>query len=147
MKPRLKWFIGIGIIVATIGVISYQGLRQMTVFFYTPQEVLAAPHQFQKKVIRIGALVQPGSVVWDPARIQLSFQITEDSQHMIPVVYQGVKPDMFREGQGVVVEGILTGNQFQAHQLLVKHSEEYKVDTKAHQKNKAEYYQSLIQGS
>ena len=101
----------------------------MTVFFYTPAEVLASPAEFEDKTIRIGALVQQGSVDWNAQAIQLSFKITEDGKKSIPVYYAGVKPDLFREGQGVVVEGKMNGPRFEASQLLVKHSEEYTVET------------------
>ena len=115
----------------------------MTVFFYTPAEVLASPAEFEKKTIRIGALVQQGSVDWNAQDILLSFKITEDGRKSIPVYYAGVKPDLFREGQGVVVEGKMIGPRFKASQLLVKHSEEYTVETE-HNKSKEEYYKSIL---
>ena len=115
----------------------------MTVFFYTPAEVLASPSEFEDKTIRIGALVQQGSVDWNAQAIQLSFKITEDGKKSIPVYYAGVKPDLFREGQGVVVEGKMNGPRFEASQLLVKHSEEYTVETE-HKKSKEEYYKSIL---
>ena len=115
----------------------------MTVFFYTPAEVLASPAEFKDKTIRIGALVQQGSVDWNAQAIQLSFKITEDGKKSIPVYYAGVKPDLFREGQGVVVEGKMNGPRFEASQLLVKHSEEYTVETE-HKKSKEEYYKSIL---
>ena len=114
----------------------------MTVFFYTPEEVLANPSKFENKTIRIGALVQRGSVEWDAQDIRISFNITEDGKKNIPVFYDGVKPDMFREGQGVVVEGKMKDQRFEAVQLLVKHSEEYTVETK-HKKTKEDYYKSI----
>ena len=115
----------------------------MTVFFYTPAEVLESPSKFEQKTIRIGALVQQGSVDWNAQAIQLSFKISEDGKNFIPVYYAGVKPDLFREGQGVVVEGKMNGLRFEASQLLVKHSEEYTVDTE-HKKSKEEYYKSIL---
>ena len=115
----------------------------MTVFFYTPAEVLASPAKFEDKTIRIGALVQQGSVDWNAQAIQLSFKITEDGEKSIPVYYAGVKPDLFREGQGVVVEGKMNGPRFEASQLLVKHSEDYTVETE-HKKSKEEYYKSIM---
>ena len=115
----------------------------MTVFFYTPAEVLVSPAEFEDKTIRIGALVQQGSVDWNAQAIQLSFKITEDGKKSIPVYYAGVKPDLFREGQGVVVEGKMNGPRFEASQLLVKHSEEYTVETE-HKKSKEEYYKSIL---
>ena len=115
----------------------------MTVFFYTPAEVLESPSKFEQKTIRIGALVQQGSVDWNAQTIQLSFKISEDGKNFIPVYYAGVKPDLFREGQGVVVEGKMKGQRFEANQLLVKHSEEYTVETE-HKKSKEDYYKSIL---
>ena len=129
-------------ILAVIIAMSVQELQETMVFFYTPQEVLASPSNFEDKTIRIGALVQKGSVEWNAKDIQLSFNITEDGNELIPVFYEGVKPDLFREGQGVVVEGKMKGPRFEANQLLVKHSEEYTVEAK-HKKNKEDYYKSI----
>ena len=143
MKIRTKFVIGGLVILAAITVISVRGLQEMTVFFYTPGEVLAEPARFQDQTIRIGALVSPGSVDWNADAVRLSFSITEDEKGFIPVVYQGVKPDMFREGQGVVVEGRMRDEQFHADLLLVKHSEEYIVDPD-HMKKKEDYYQSIL---
>ena len=142
MKTRTKFVIGGAIIFAVLTALSVQGLQEMTVFFYTPQAVLASPGKFENKTIRIGALVQKGSVEWNAQAIQLSFNITEDGKKFIPVYYAGVKPDLFREGQGVVVEGKMQGPRFEAHQLLVKHSEEYTVETE-NKKNKEDYYKSI----
>lgn len=142
MKTTYKFLLGGLVIFAVLAAVSIQGLQEMTVFFHTPAEIIATPANFEDKTIRIGALVQPGSVQWDSSSLNLSFNVTEDSKLFIPVVYQGAKPDMFREGQGVVVEGKMQGEVFRAHQLLVKHSEEYKLDP-THQKQKEEYYKTL----
>ena len=143
MKTRTKFVIGALVILAVMTVISVRGLKEMVVFFYTPSEVLAEPVKFQEQKIRIGALVSPGTVDWNADTIQLKFRITEDGQDFISVVYQGVKPDMFREGRGVVVEGQMRGEQFYADLLLVKHSEEYTVE-QTHRKKKEDYYQSIL---
>ena len=129
MKKRsTQLLIGAAIVAAILGGVLYQSL-QSTVFFYTPAEILAAPATFRDKTIRIGALVEPSSTEWDAERVLLRFRVTEDRQHFIPVVFAGVKPDMYREGQGVVVEGRLGGDgTFHASNLLVKHSEEYSVE-------------------
>ena len=125
MIKRYQLIIGAAIVAAILGGVIYQGF-QSTVFYHTPGEILAAPSDFQGRTIRIGALVEKGSSRWDPEAVQLSFKVTEDSQNFIAVVYEGVKPDMFREGQGVVVEGRMDGSGvFRAETLLVKHSEEY----------------------
>jgi cytochrome c-type biogenesis protein CcmE len=130
MQRRVQLIIGGLIVVAILAAIGYKGLES-TVAFYTPAEVLAAPQSFQAKTIRILAMVQPSSTQWDSDQVRLRFRITEDSQRSIPVEFRGVKPDMYREGQGVVVEGRLDGQgTFQATQVLVKHSEDYAASDK-----------------
>jgi len=127
-QRRVQLIIGGAIVAALLAAIAYQGVDQ-TISFYTPGEVLARPDAFQAKTIRIMALVEPKSTAWDAQAVRLKFKITEDSRAFIPVEFRGVKPDMYREGQGVVVEGKLDpSGTFQATNLLVKHSEEYKVD-------------------
>ena len=128
MKRKIQFIIGGTIIAAVLLGILYQG-TQSTVFFHTPGEILAAPEAFEGKVVRIGALVEKGSTQWNADTVELSFRVTEDSKAFIPVVFDGVKPDLFREGQGVVVEGRMDGSGiFRANTLLVKHSEEYSVE-------------------
>ncbi len=128
MQRRIQIIIGGLIVLAILGAIAYKGV-QTTVAFYSPTEVLAAPETFQNKTIRIMALVEPKSTHWDADAVRLGFNITEDSRRFIPVEFRGVKPDMYREGQGIVVEGRLDRQGvFQASNLLVKHSEEYKTD-------------------
>ena len=128
MKRKLQFVIGGLIIAAVLGGILYQG-TQSTVFFYTPGEILAEPAKFQGKTVRIGALVEKGSTQFNADAVELSFRVTEDSRTFIPVIFDGVKPDLYREGQGVVVEGRMDGQGvFRANTLLVKHSEEYSVE-------------------
>jgi cytochrome c-type biogenesis protein CcmE len=127
-QRRVQLIIGGLIVAGLLAAIAYQGVDQ-TISFYTPAEVLAKPDALRSKTIRIMAMVEPKSTQWDPQAVRLSFNITEDSHTFIPVQFRGVKPDMYREGQGVVVEGKLDPDgTFQATNLLVKHSEEYKVD-------------------
>ena len=142
MKTRNKFFFGGAIIFAIIIAFSIQELREKTIFFYTPQEILMNPSMFENKTIRVGALVQKGSVVWNSQEINLSFNVTENGKDFIQVFFSGTKPDLFREGQGVVIEGKMKNEKFEAVQLLVKHSEEYKVGEE-HNKNKENYYKSI----
>ncbi|MDH5751710.1 MAG: cytochrome c maturation protein CcmE [Deltaproteobacteria bacterium] len=143
MKRQYQFLIGGAIIAAILGGVVYQTF-ETTVFFYTPAEIIAQPDKFRGKTLRIGALVVKESTSFDAERVQLSFKITEDNQNIIPVVFSGVKPDLYREGQGVVVEGKLDSQGvFQASNLLVKHSEEYAVDETKHKDQKAAY-RSLI---
>ncbi len=96
--------------------------RQNIVFFFSPTDLLASPqpagHDF-----RLGGLVEQGSVNKDGEMV--SFRIT-DTKNALAVVYRGVLPDLFREGQGVVVEGSLgPDGSFTATTVLAKHDEKY----------------------
>lgn len=143
MKRNIQLAVGGAIVVAILIAVLYQGFES-TVFFHTPSELLAAPEDFLGRTIRIGALVEPDTTEWDPEAIRLRFQVTDDAEHFIPVVFDGVKPDMFREGQGVVVEGRLGGDGvFRATDVLVKHSEEYSVEDADH-RDKKQIYRTLM---
>ena len=92
------------------------------VFFYSPSD-LKTKHVAEGRLIRIGGLVAMGSVARDGTRIE--FRIT-DGESTVPVTYSGVVPDLFREGQGVVVEGKLDGaGMVEADSVLAKHDEKY----------------------
>ncbi len=143
MSRTVQFAVGGAVIAAILIGIIYQG-TQSTVFFHTPSEILAATSDFKGKLIRIGALVLPASTHWNEDAVRLEFKITEDSRQTIPVIFEGVKPDMYREGQGVVIEGRMDGQGvFRANTLLVKHSEEYDVD-QAKRIDKEQMYRSLM---
>ncbi len=92
------------------------------VFFFSPTDLLAQP-QPPGHVFRLGGLVEQGSVTKDGPAIR--FRIT-DKKNALLVVYRGVLPDLFREGQGVVVEGSLAPDgSFTASSVLAKHDEKY----------------------
>jgi cytochrome c-type biogenesis protein CcmE len=92
------------------------------VFFFSPTDLLASP-QPPGRDFRLGGLVEQGSVVKDGTLVR--FRIT-DKKNALAVVYRGVLPDLFREGQGVVVEGMLgSDGGFTASNVLAKHDEKY----------------------
>jgi len=94
------------------------------VFFYGPSE-LAAKKIGPGRLVRIGGLVEEHSVVHDPGGRLVSFRVT-DGKTDLAVTYDGMLPDLFREGQGVVAEGRLDGNGgFLASNVLAKHDEKY----------------------
>jgi cytochrome c-type biogenesis protein CcmE len=96
--------------------------RDSIVFFYTPSE-LTEKHVPAGRALRIGGLVEDGSVARDGDVIR--FRVT-DLKSALPVTYKGILPDLFREGQGVVAEGTLGADGvFQARQVLAKHDETY----------------------
>jgi cytochrome c-type biogenesis protein CcmE len=92
------------------------------VFFYSPSELVEK--NVGDKVIRIGGLVEQGTIQKLPDGESYEFSIT-DLTKSVKVRYKGILPPMFREGQGMVAKGILQGDIFIADNLLTKHDEKY----------------------
>jgi len=94
------------------------------VFFHTPSDVAANKVPVGRQM-RIGGLVETGSVERVPGTAEVRFRVT-DLEHAVPVAYVGVLPDLFREGQGVVANGRLEpGGTFRAGEVLARHDENY----------------------
>ena len=96
-------------------------LQDNILFFYTPSEIFQKNLKKNEKV-RLGGLVEENSIVRND--IKISFTIT-DLKKEIEVNYEGILPDLFREGQGVIVKGYLRNDIFQATEVLAKHDENY----------------------
>jgi cytochrome c-type biogenesis protein CcmE len=110
------------VLVVAAGLVLY-ALSDRIVFFNSPSDVVAN-HVTPGSRIRLGGLVVTGSLVKSDDG-QVRFAIT-DGKASIPVSYQGILPDLFREGQGVVAEGVLgEGDSFAADTVLAKHDERY----------------------
>jgi len=106
-----------------IGLVMY-AMRGNINLFYPPSEVVAgiAP---QGKAIRVGGMVEDKSVQRSADSLQVRFVIT-DFQASVEVIYDGILPDLFGEGQGVVVLGLLgSDGRFTATEVLAKHDENY----------------------
>ncbi|WP_421852429.1 cytochrome c maturation protein CcmE [Oricola sp.] len=98
-------------------------LSEQVTFFRTPSELLAAPQENTGRV-RLGGLVETGSV--QPADGSTIEFAVEDANDRIVVRYTGILPDLFREGQGVIAEGMLQSDgTFMADTVLAKHDENY----------------------
>ena len=113
-------FIGLGLLGAATGLVLL-ALEDSIVFFYSPTDLLEKPPPGRR--LRIGGLVEEGSVVRQPGA-RVTFRVT-DLAKALPVAYVGLLPDLFREGQGVVAEGLLKDGVFQADRVLAKHDENY----------------------
>jgi cytochrome c-type biogenesis protein CcmE len=119
----------LGLIVACIGILGIAvglvlfALRGSIVFFNSPTD-LVEKHVAPGTRVRVGGLVVPGSVV-KGQNLTVHFQVT-DGNKAVAVDYQGILPDLFKEGQGVVTEGVLDpGGTFRADTVLAKHDERY----------------------
>lgn len=90
------------------------------VYFYSPSEVDQID---SKNLIRVGGLVKDNSLIrLDDDSIKF---IVTDNDGEIEIFYTGILPDLFREGQGVIAEGMLDGNAFYANIIMAKHDENY----------------------
>lgn len=123
-KGRRLTLIGTALAVLALAAgLVLTALQGTIAFFATPSEI-AAHGAAPGTRLRLGGLVEPGSVAHDgPATVR--FRVT-DTKDTVRVVYSGIVPDLFREGQGVVAEGSLDAQGlFQADTLLAKHDERY----------------------
>jgi cytochrome c-type biogenesis protein CcmE len=124
MKPRHQRLLLAAAVLAAAGVavgLVLNAFRSNLVFFYSPSQVLRheAP---QQRSFRLGGLVLPGSVQRDGVTVRF---VVSDTAQAVPVQYQGLLPDLFKEGKGVVAQGRLQGGVFVAHEVLAKHDENY----------------------
>jgi cytochrome c-type biogenesis protein CcmE len=123
-KKKFNFLIwGLLVIAAVIALVTY-ALRQNISLYYTPSQIMQnqAP---KDRLIRAGGMVVKKSIVRSPKGLDILFKLT-DYQDTIQVQYHGILPDLFREGQGVVVKGyIRKGFGFEATEVLAKHDENY----------------------
>jgi cytochrome c-type biogenesis protein CcmE len=143
---KKSWIVGGAvIIVAVFAWLMFGGLQKNVVFFLTPKELLAKGPEGIGVPVRLGGQVKPGSTKWDAKTLDLRFIVTDGVREM-PVKSTGAPPQMFRDGMGVVVEG-RAGNDgvFQATNLMVKHSNEYRAPKPGQEPGAM--YKSLIKQS
>ena len=127
MKPRHK---KLTIIIASVAALGFaatlvlDAFQSNLVFFFSPTQV-AANEAPQGKSFRIGGLVEEGSIKRQSDGVTVNFVVT-DTAKVIPVVYTGILPDLFKEGKGVVAQGKLSSDGvFRADEVLAKHDENY----------------------
>ncbi|CAB5687200.1 cytochrome c maturation protein CcmE [Comamonas aquatica] len=127
MKPRRKRLLWVLAGVALVGLAVTLVLRALdanVMFFYSPSQIHAGEAP-QGAAFRIGGLVEVGSLQRSADGLQVQFMVTDEVQR-VPVRYQGLLPDLFREGKGVVASGKLQANGvFEASEVLAKHDENY----------------------
>jgi cytochrome c-type biogenesis protein CcmE len=122
---KIGLVVSIAVIISGLGYLALGNFGQNLVYFFTPSEVIAlSPDHYGKKV-RVGGMVVQGSMKVIPDTLKINFELT-DGLATIPVFFEGIPPDLFKEGQGAVVEGYWDGDaQFQSHMIMAKHSEDY----------------------
>lgn len=127
MKPRQQRMLAVGLAVLGVAIAAGLTLRAFEdnmMFFVDISDVVAGEFP-EERNFRVGGLVVDGSVMREEGALDMSFRIT-DMRCELGVVYTGVLPDLFREGQGVVAHGAMGDNDiFVADKILAKHDENY----------------------
>ena len=119
----------IGLLTGAVAAMLY-ALQQNIDLFYTPSQLVDGlgkekikPQAGQR--LRIGGMVVEGSVKRDPDSLKVRFDLV-DTGPLVTVIYEGILPDLFREGQGIVAQGVLLdATTIKASEVLAKHDEEY----------------------
>jgi cytochrome c-type biogenesis protein CcmE len=144
-KSKRNFIIGgVLVFVAAFAYLLFGGIGNNLVYFLTPSELLAKGTKVYDTPLRLGGQVVPGSVQWNAANVDLRFMM-QDGKAQVAVHSRGAPPQMFRDGIGVVVEGKYEANgTFEATNLLVKHSNEYKPPKDG--VKPSEMYKSLMKG-
>lgn len=113
-----------------VGLVLF-ALQQNIDLFYTPTEIIEGKNETGIKPeigqrLRIGGMVLAGSVSRDPESLKVSFDLIDNGGGIVTVFFDGILPDLFREGQGIVAQGeLLNATQINAFEVLAKHDEEY----------------------
>jgi cytochrome c-type biogenesis protein CcmE len=126
MKPknqRLALVIAAFVAVLAAAMLAMWGLKDRASYFYTPADIAAGKAE-EGKALRIGGMVEAGSIVHLPDGVTIRFVLT-DGEARTPVRFRGIVPDLFREGSGAVAEGRLERGTFVADTILAKHDERY----------------------
>ena len=143
MRPKRKRlvFVSLGLGVLTVAVLLVlNALEDSVVFFHSPTEVMEHRVSTDRR-LRIGGLVEQGTVQRGSGA-EMLFRVT-DLANTIAVSYTGILPDLFREGQGVVVEGRIRDGVLIADQVLAKHDEKYMPPEVAESLKKSGQWQNM----
>lgn len=123
-QRRMTLVLGIVAGVSVAAALTFSALRQNVTFYFLPSEVAAGKAPVGQG-IRLGGMVTRGSFTRVPGTLQVRFAVT-DTHHEVPVTYDRVLPDLFREGAGVIAHGHLDASgTFVADEVLAKHDEKY----------------------
>lgn len=127
MKPRRQRILAIGLTVTGIAIASAFTLKafEENLMFYIEISDVQNGNAPRDRVFRVGGIVVENSVTRKTGELEMQFTLT-DHQAELPVLYSGVLPDLFREGQGIIAHGRLNDDgNFVADTVLAKHDENY----------------------
>ncbi len=126
---RTKWFAIGALAVAGVAflILTFGGIGQNLVYYWGPTDLRGAGNKAIGATIRLGGMVAKDSIRYGQGVSSLEFDVV-DGKNTVHVKSQGVPPQMFREGIGVVVEGTMTkAGYFESHRLMVSHDNEYRA--------------------
>jgi cytochrome c-type biogenesis protein CcmE len=122
-SKRIKWIIGGIVIALTVGYLIFSAASGSAAYYVTIGEL--QQQEASRRNVRVSGNIVGESITWEPRDLHLAFDIIDDSGRL-PVVYHGARPDMFRDGAEVVVEGRLTPEgTFEARTMLLKCPSKY----------------------
>lgn len=128
LKPKHQRLVLIVIALIALvgaGLLAAWSLRSQASYFYLPEQLVADPPEIGRAV-RLGGMVEPGSLETEADGVTVAFNVTGRGDSKVPVRFAGILPDLFVEGSGVVAEGRLgPDGTFVADNLLAKHDENY----------------------
>jgi cytochrome c-type biogenesis protein CcmE len=128
LKPKHQRLVLVVVALVAIvvaGIVAAWALRNQASYFYLPEQMAANPPEVGQAV-RLGGMVEEGSLQRLPDGVTVAFMVTGNEDARVPVRYAGLLPDLFVEGSGVVAEGRLgPDGTFVADNLLAKHDENY----------------------
>lgn len=129
VKRRLSLLAALLVGLSGLGAVMFSSMGENLVYFWDAKQVLENGDKAVGATIRLGGLVEEGSVQWDEQTRELNFVVTDGTgDYEVPAHTKGAPPQMFREGIGVVLEGTMSpAGVFEADRVLVKHSNEYKA--------------------
>lgn len=129
---------------AILAYVAFGGIESNLVYYLSAEELLARGSRAEGATVRLGGLVQEGSVDWDAKTLSLSFRVgtTATGEPHIAVASHGAPPQMFQEGIGAIVEGQYRAGVFHAERVLVKHSNEYRPPAEG--EKPADVYRTLV---
>ena len=123
LSPKMRRGTGIaaiGAVLALAASLVLIALEDTVVYFYGPTDLKSKP--LDDRRIRVGGLVVEGTVAIDG--VEARFDVSDGTSD-VTIFYRGVLPDLFREGQGIIAEGVFDGQNFAADTVLAKHDETY----------------------
>tara|TARA_Y100000389_G_scaffold204248_1_gene255854 strand:+ start:4809 stop:5282 length:474 start_codon:yes stop_codon:yes gene_type:complete len=127
MKPRQQRMLAVGLSLMGVAIaagLTFKAFDENMMFFVEISDVVAGKYPLERN-FRIGGLVVKNSIERDDGSLDMKFRVT-DTRCELSVIYNGVLPDLFREGQGVVAHGFMgTEDTFYADKILAKHDENY----------------------